>query len=484
MNYAVLLAPDFALQAVRRADPGLAGRPVALIAGEGRKARIAEASAEAHEIAPGLAVTLAMARCPGLAIRARDPQAEAEAGRLLLAAAFTLSPRVEATAPGYCTVDLQGADDARTEARMQEGIAELSRSGLTMRIGAASTPLLARYAAQGAEPVRVVRDTAAFLAPLPLATAEATPAQIAVLHGWGIRTLGQLTALPKTEIGERLGTDGVRLWERAAGEATRVLRPTEPARTFGAEWSYEPPVEAIEPLLFRLRRHAERLALELRSASLVAEQLALTLLLEDETEYARTFRLPEPGANVEGWMRILQAHLDTVRTEARVKGVRLIARPARPPQKQDGLFDTGLRDPVLFWENLARVGALVGDDRVGTPVRCDTWQPDAVALEKPAEIVPAPADEPVHAPCGLTLRRFRPPWPAQIGFADDRPRTIAAAELHASVRATRGPFQLSGAWWKRAEAWAVEIWQVETDTGAIYQLARTSEGWVVEGVLD
>src|SRR5471030_2231663 len=110
MNYAVLIISNFALHALRRSEPALSGRAVALTAGEGRKAVLTEVSPEALHVAPGCAVTLAMARCPGIVLRVREPGAEVEAQRLLLAAAFTLSPRVEATAAGCCTVDLQGAD--------------------------------------------------------------------------------------------------------------------------------------------------------------------------------------------------------------------------------------------------------------------------------------------------------------------------------------------------------------------------------------
>jgi len=483
MNYAVLRVDDFALHALRRSDPALAGRPVALIAGEGRQATVAEVSVEAADAAPGLPVTLAMARCPGLLLRPRDPGAELEAGRLLLAAAFTLAPRVEHTAAGCCTVDLQGADPVRTEAQMRRCGAELARLGLPAKIGAAATPLLAAYAARCAEPVRIVRDARTFLAPLPIAAAGPAPLHEEILRGWGIRTLGALTALPKAEVGRRLGTDGVALWERAAGETLRVLRLVEPSRTFAAEWSYAPPVESVEPLLFRLRRFAERIALELRAAGCVAENLALTLRLEDETDYRREFRLPEPDGDVDRWLRILHAHLETVRTAARVAGVRLVATPVRPPEKQDGLFDTGLRDPALFWENLARLGALVGGDRVGTPVMADTHRPDTFTLQKPADTVPAPAPPTVHAPRGPVLRRFRPPAPAQVVLAADRPTALESEPARGAIRAVAGPWRAAGDWWKPG-AWAVETWHVELAGGGIYQLARTADGWAVEGLLD
>lgn len=482
MSFAVLWVPDFALHALRRSDPAFAGQPLALVTGEGRKAVVLAVSPEAAGLTPGLAVPLAMARCPGLLLRPRDPKAEVEAQRLLIAAAFTLSPRVEATAAGQCTVDLQGAEPARTEAAVRLRVVELAQAALPLRAGLAATPLLASYAAHQAGPVLIVQDAQAFLQPLPLSMAEPTPAHAEILRNWGIKTLGDLTALSKADVGQRLGSEGVALWERAAGETTRVLRCLEPPQSFVAEWVYEPPVESIEPLFFKLRRFAERIALELRAAGWVAETLRLTLLLEDETHYGREFRLPEPGAEVDSWLRVLQTHLENVRTAARVTGVRLQAFPARPPVRQDGLFDTGLTDPVAFWENLARLGALVGDDRVGTPVRLDTHRPDAFTLTKPAETVPAPAPDSLRAAKGPALRRFRPAWPVRVTWDGARPIAVAG-DLSGDICATAGPWRISGDWW-HPNAWAVEIWQIEMDTGSVYQLAQTATGWCVEGVLD
>jgi protein ImuB len=483
MNYAVLWVPSFALHALRRSDPSLRGRAVALVAGDGRKARVTEVSPEAHGVAPGLAATLAMSRCRGIILRQRDAGAEAEAHRLLVAAAFTLAPRVESTDSGCCTVDLRGADRPRTEALMRLRAAEFEALGLPLRIGAGATPFLASYAARLAEPVLIVDDTAGFLAPLPLAFASPTSEQEGILQGWGITTLGRLTALAKDDVGRRLGAGGALLWERAAGEATRVLRLVEPARSFAAEWVYEPPVESTEPLFFKLRRFAERIALELLGAGFVAERLSLTLLLEDGTDHRREFRLPEPGADVEGWIRVMGSHLESVRTDARVAGVRLVAAPARPPQRQEGLFDTGLRDPASFWENLARVAAVVGDDRVGTPAPVDTHRPDAFVMGRPAESVAPCAQAPVHPPHGPTLRRFRPPWPVSVACDAGAPVRLGGGRLDGRVRAALGPWRSSGDWW-RPEAWAVETWQVELDAGGVYQLACEGGAWCVEGMLD
>jgi protein ImuB len=482
MRYAVVQVPGFALHALLRAEPGLRGRPVGIVAGEGSRARVVDASVQAAGVDPGLAATLALSRCPGIVLRGRDPAAETEAGRLLVAAAFLLSPRVEATGPGVCTVDLQGADAAATQGAMRRCAAELASLGLPARVGAGATTSLAAYAAGTADPVRVVEDAAGFLAPLPLALAEPTTEQAAVLSGWGIATLGGLTALPRDEVGRRLGTAGVQLWDRAAGRATRALRLVEQAVTFAAQWEYDPPVESSEPLLFKLRRYAERIAMELRGAGCVAEQLALTLFLEDDGEHRRSFRLPEPGADVDGWLRILEGYLADVRTASGVCGVRLVAAPTRAPQRQQGLFDAGLRDPALFWENLARLSALVGDDRVGTPEPLDTHHPDAFVLRRPAESVPA-VPEPVHPDYGPALRRFRPPWPVAVACEAGLPVRLGPGRLEGRVVASRGPWRVAGAWWTPG-AWEIETWRVELEGGGVYQLARVGGDWRAEGVLD
>ena len=57
----------------------------------------------------------------------------------------------------------------------------------------------------------------------------------AILHKWGVHTLGDLAALQPEPLGARLGPTAVRLWEQATGRATRLLRLVRPAEVFREE---------------------------------------------------------------------------------------------------------------------------------------------------------------------------------------------------------------------------------------------------------
>src|SRR5260370_7352637 len=73
---------------------------------------------------------------------------------------------------------------------------------------------------------------------------------IAILHKWGIHTLGQLAALDKEELRNRLGNDAVRLWERANGTATRLLKFVQPPETFDESFELDHHTQPPQPLLF------------------------------------------------------------------------------------------------------------------------------------------------------------------------------------------------------------------------------------------
>jgi protein ImuB len=484
--FAVLHVADFALQAQLRAEPGLADSPVALLNAAERNAFVAACTPAARTagVEPGQSAPQALARCATLLVRTPHAALEAEARAGLLAAAFSLSPAVEMTSPGVCTMDIAGLARERREPALLRALAELNQLGLYGSAGLGATPLLALYAARQAAPLTVAQGDRAFLAPLPVAVAGPPPELAQILDGWGIKTLGQLTHLAKADVTHRLGVAGLALWERAAGETTRPLHLVTPPREFIAALDCEHELETLEPLLFILRRFVDRLVLELRNASLAAIELHLRLDLTDDTHHARCIRLPEPLTDPDVLFRTLHAHLENVRTAAPLCAVRLKITPGRVLARQHGLFDSGLRDPHGFADTLARVAALVGSDRVGTPRMTNTHRPDVFSLSAPAPNIPPISGKFTHPPHGLVLRRYRPPVPARVELAGSRPDCIWTDGQREAVGAIDGPWRGSGDWWQGDRAWQREEWDVELAGGGLYRLLHTPEGWFLEGEYD
>ena len=112
----------------------------------------------------------------------------------------------------------------------------------------------------------------------------------AILHKWGIHTLGQLAALDKEQLGARLGPEAVCMWERANGRSNRLLKLIRPPESFQESFEFEREIETAEPLLFMLRRFLEQLAVRLAAIYLVAKELTLRITFANQTELRTRFQ--------------------------------------------------------------------------------------------------------------------------------------------------------------------------------------------------
>ncbi len=481
--YAVLLLPNFRLQAALRFREEWQGRAVAITDEASAKARVLEVNDVAARagVMPGQASPQALARCAELQLLPCSAAEEAATQAVLLEIAGTLSPEVESTGPGYVTANLHGARN-REWMKMGAGVVEaLATLRLAARVGIGANPDLAFLAARQARPVLVVQTPTAFLANLAIHELDPPPDLLAVLREWGLHNLGQLTSLPRGELMDRLGPEAAQLWERAAGRTERPLRLVRAVEEFAESCDFEHEVDTIEPLLFLLRRFLDHLTTRLGHVYRVAGQMALALRLANSGEYARTFTVPSPTAQVEVLFRILHTHLEGLRLEHGVVGLVLRLEATLPERQQFQLFESPLRDPNRFGETLGRLAALVGTDNVGVPVVLDTHRPDSFRLEKPCfhELGrSAPLGEDLAV--GLPLRRYRPAPAARVEIARGRLTFLFSEAASGPVREALGPYRASGAWWA-SEVWAVEEWDVELEDGGIYRLARSGGIWRVEG---
>src|SRR6266478_2823423 len=166
--FATIYLPNFYLQAAIRHHPKLRVQPVGLIDPTHKKVAIIELNAAAQEagIIKGMTPSQALARCFQVAIRTRERAQENVIGEILLQHAFMLSPFVEATAPGVCTV--QFTDQRDLTAKVSCIVAKLAKCEIHAQAGIASLPDTSFLAAHLAQPVLQIDEAKEFLAPLPI----------------------------------------------------------------------------------------------------------------------------------------------------------------------------------------------------------------------------------------------------------------------------------------------------------------------------
>jgi protein ImuB len=506
--FAVIFIPNFSLQATLRHEPELRARAVALVDSKLTKPAVVEltAAARAYGVCEGLTASQAMARCAELIIKPRSPAQEESATEVLLQTAYAFSPNIESTAPGVCTMELKGmafvSDYAAAEQWAGKIIEVLAQFHIEAKMGLAATPELALLAARAAKPILTAQnekggnDSAAAIGSFPISALEPPLEILEILRRWGIETVGALLALGKDNITERLGPVAAELLNRVSPESARPLKLIAPAEEFSEQMEFENEIETAEPLLFVLRRFVEQLSRRLELIYLVVAEFHLQLGLSSGAKYERLFKIPAPTGKIEILFRMLQTHLEAVRTDAPITSLRLVARPTKPEARQFGLFESSLRDPNQFAETLARLTALCGPDRVGTPRIEASHRPDTFKVAQTFQSAGSP-DFPVRCSDGrlesrpnpqtgmsaLPLRRLRPPLPSHIEFREDKPVLLRSHLFVGPIVETRGPFFSSGNWWDSAR-WAREEWDVETADGSLFRIFRCSEGCFVEGVYD
>src|SRR6266498_2988576 len=307
-----------------------------------------------------------------------------------------------------------------------------------------------------------------------------------ILHKWGIHTLGQLVALDKDQLGVRLGPEAVRMWERANGQSDRPLKLVRPPESFEESFEFENEIETAEPLLFMLRRFLEQLALRLAGIYFVAKELTLRITFTNKQQYERCFKIPQPTNDVDLLFRMLQTHLENFKSEHPIIAVSLQAHPIKPNSQQFGLFETTLRNPNQLSETLARLTALLGADRVGTPVLEETHRPDAFRMEPFAwqggaiDLNRPKAIEPTFRPA---LRRFRPNMSASVFLDEDEPAHVRSVDVRGKIIDQRGPYLFSGNWWDE-KAWARAEWDLQLENGELVRCHESEGTWKIEGIYD
>jgi protein ImuB len=458
----------------------------------------------------------------------------------LIAIAQQFSPRYERDRDDLVSVDVSGLERLLGPGRVigEELRREAIARGIRLHVAIAGTRMAALLLALARPGLTIVEPggEAEALSSLPLALLEKCELQnsdfkLQTCQQWGLRTLGDLAALPAADLVARLGRPAMTWQAIARGEDLCPLVPTLESERFESSLDLEWPIEGLEPLSFVLTRLLEPLStrLERRDRGAAVLHILLRLVTRDASgtgweEHVRRLQLPTPMRDVRTLRTLALLDLESRPPAAAIDRVRIVIDPTPGRVLQHTLFVRPQPTPEQLSTLVARLGALMGQDRFGAPALVDTYRPGAFAMtafaierksdacksevrSQKSEEVDQTSDFRLQtsnfSDVKSALRRCRHPVPARVTVAEGQPvRVTTDRRGFAGGAVTRcaGPWRTSGNWWAgqpagagRAApilpltpAWNRDEWDVALNDGAVYRIFqdRVTDAWFIDAIVD
>ena len=402
-----------------------------------------------------------------------------------LARSFT--PRLQAFGATPVLMDLHGLGRAfPTKEALGHAILDAARdrsleANLSLSHSRVAALVLSR--AQAGLSIVVLGKEAEALAPLPLRLLELDQDRAELFRRWGLRTFGDLQALPSSGLFERLGAEGPRLLRLARGEDAEPLVPTTLAEAFEMRLEIEWPVDGLEPLAFLLTRVLEPLCAKLCERGRKAVTLTIHYGLVDGTVHERLLKPLAATAEPRTWRTLALLDLEAHPPREAIQSLRLHAVPTPARRVQFSLLDPAQASPEKLAETLARLHEWTRDGRSGAALVLDTHRPGAFVV---GSFAPGPAAGLVRDAVSprLALRAFRPPRPVSVRAKDGAPEFLSASGMSGPVVDRAGPWRVSSDWWD--VAFSRDEWDVLLASGGLYRIYRDRlrDAWFVAGELD
>jgi len=301
MSVAALIIPHFALRISLLDQPELDGLPLILTSPPNSRTVVADCTPEASRqgVRPGMLLREVTALCPEAIFIEPNPVREATIFDEILRSLETFSPSIEAGPPGCCYVDLQGLQ--RHDTSPEAGAVRLLRllpPVLRPRAGIAPGKFTALCAARKAHPGNTLLIAEAmvnhFLADVPIAWLPIDPKRIDQMERLGLRTLGEVAALPMTAMQARFGKDGRRAWELANGRDDLAVIPLQRPESVVEGLTLPAPSTSREMLLLGIEQLVRRAfgRPELRHRHV--RQVQVQVLIEENRSWEKSLTFREP----------------------------------------------------------------------------------------------------------------------------------------------------------------------------------------------
>lgn len=316
----------------------------------------------------------------------------------------------------------------------------------------------------------------------------------------GIHTVGELLALPGSQLRLRYGAAAARLHDFLSGKHWTPLLPREPTAPLMLELEVDPPDDDHTRLLFGLKGLLHHAGLTLASQHQAITALAIELVLERDEAHHERLETAAPTLDVMQLLELLRLRFSALSLPGRTEHMRVTVEHVRVHPRQVALYaqhtESGKkpRDLEAAGRALARLRASFGPDAVMRARLKDAHLPEARFAFQPVSEVKLPiqsrvASRPPESERCFVRRVYSTPMPLPAlnnprGARDDPDAWLGDRGERGAAIAMHGPDRIVGGWW--AGSVERDYYVVETSSGELLWVYhdRLRRRWMLHGALD
>ena len=396
----------------------------------------------------------------------------------ILDALDAVSPLIEdGSSIAYCEMHGVAGDAERWRRHAREILEPFS---VRATIGVGPNRFVARVAALCGRNC-ASGDEAAFVAPMPLDVLEIDPHMCDRLHILGIRTLGELAALPHGPFVRRFGPESSRWHALARGVDEKPLVPRPRHVRIERALFGEGSATSEEALLFALRTVVAQIVDDLVALGKRSAELVLSLECENGDVREIHVRIAQPTAREGMLFDLVRAHLEGVQLEAPVEGLRLRIERTESGGVPLSLLSADDPDIEAIELALARLEAAFGERSALRARVVEGYRPERRVVYERFSLGKAGPARGTRSNAALQLRMFPEPQPLDVVIRDGVPH-FAGTPSQAVVDFA-GPWRVAEDWWSENPL-VRDDYDVMLDDQTLYRIARKEEGWFLLGVYD
>jgi protein ImuB len=401
-----------------------------------------------------------------------DPDADRAALETLAAWCGRYTPLAAANPLDGLWLDTTGcAHLFRNEAGLAADLAgRLTRNGIPCQLAIAGTSGAAWALARSvsAEKTSVIvppGEERAALKPLPVACLRLAEPIVVGLRRFGLKTVGDLLHLPRTELTVRFGASVLLRLDQALGAAEEVIVWQRPPQPWESRLAFVEPVATPEDLARMLALLSERLCQRLAEKQLGGHRFVGRFYRVDDAVPQIEIATALPVCDAAYVAKLLGAKLETVDPGFGIETAALVAEEIAPScPAQNGLLGPNTDASGRLATLVDMLGNRLAPERLWGMVPQESHVPErAVARVPPlAQRRSAWTADPSRP---RPVRLLRRPEPIEvIALVPDEPPLSFRwrGALH-RVRAASGPERIAVEWWRRTPSSASLGARPETD---------------------